>query len=271
MISVILNIDTRPLRNEATGLFNGTVSRDYLLHGLRNKKKFMDGFDCEFIVYVDEHESIPNEMYRQLRDECDVLVLSRHIRHYRGIDNYTRFNDINYIQALSLARGEWVMHFDQDVAAFTASPHEITSLMAAIASGQYKFVSLPSVNTPNPVHDPSFGDKWWASTRFFICQRESIDITALEHAIRDPEWAYATYGRTPRINPWTEHFLTLIAGHSVYYPPVELDKWAVFPWAHYKEGTLEKLNDMPYGEVADKLYKIGLPYDGVDANLLNLP
>ena len=271
MISVIINTDTRPARGEHAGLFHGTVSRDYLVDGLLNKKKFFEGFDCEFIVYIDEHQRVDALTLDTLREHCQTIVLSRHSKHYRGIDPFNAFNDVNYLRALSMARGNIICHFDQDVAAFTSSPHEISSLINMVVGGQYKFVSLPSPCSPHPVDDASFQNKWWASTRFFICERDSIDLTALEHAIREPQWAYQTYGFPPRQCPWTEHFLGLMNGFSVYYPPVTLDTWAAFPWAKYEQGALAKLNALPYGEIAKRLYDTGgLPYDGVDASLLKL-
>ena len=270
-LSIIINADTRPMREHATGLFNGAISRDFLLDGIKNKIAFFQGFDIELILFVDVHEQLSNDVLHELMVLCDKLVLSKHSRYYRGEEPCTRFNDINYLHALSLARGTHIAHFDQDTAAFTSSPAHIQALIDRLDRGENKFVSLPSANSPDPVHDDSFGGKWWASTRFFMCRREMIDLTALEHAIRDPEWAYSTYGRPNRINPWTEHHLTLIAGYNVFYPPIELDKWAAFSWSAYKGGTLAKMNALPYGEVANALHKAGgLPYDGVDANLLNL-
>ena len=269
MISVITNVDTRPPRGEHDGLFAGTVSRDYLVDGLLNKKKFFQGFDCEFIIFIDEHQKIDALTLDTLREHADTIVLSKHSKHYRGIDPFGPFNDINYLRAFAMARGDTICHFDQDVAAFTSSPNEIAAILNLVESGQRKFVSLPSSCSPHPVHDDSFQNKWWASTRFFICKRQAIDLTALEHAIREPQWAYEVFGTPPRQHPWTEHFLALMNDFSVYYPPIELDKWAVFPWAKYTQGTLAKLNAMPYGEVAKRLYASGgLPYDGVDAELL---
>lgn len=271
MLSIVINADTRPPREEHQGLFAGTVSRDYLVDGLLNKKKFFQGFDCEFIVFIDEHQKVDALTLDMLREHADTVVLSKHSKHYRGIDPFGPFNDINYLRAFAMARGDTICHFDQDVAAFTSSPNEISALVNLVESGQRKFVSLPSPCSPHPVHDDSFQNKWWASTRFFICKRDAIDLTTLEHAIREPQWAYEVFGTPPRQCPWTEHFLGLMNDFSVYYPPVELDKWAVFPWAKYTQGTLAKLNQLPYGDIAKRLYESGgLPYDGVDANLLNL-
>ena len=270
-LSVIINVDTRPSKGEHEGLFAGTVSRDYLVDGLLNKKKFFQGFDCEFIVFIDEHQKVDALTLDTLREHADTIVLSKHSKHYRGIEPFGPFNDINYLRAFAMARGNTICHFDQDVAAFTSGKEVVENLLTLVESGQHKFVCYPSIHSPHPVHDDSFQNKWWASTRFFICKRAAIDLTALEKCIMEPQWGYQTYGTPPRQCPWTEHFLGLMNGFSVYYPPVELDKWAVFPWAKYTQGTLAKLNQMPYGDIAKRLYESGgLPYDGVDANLLKL-
>jgi hypothetical protein len=130
------------------------------------------------------------------------------------------------------------------------------------------------VTAPAPCEAPTYLDKWWASTRFFMCKREVLDFTALEHAIREPEWFYDNYDRPPHLNPWTEQFLGIMGGYSVIYPHPNLASWAVFPWMRYKDGTLETLNALPYAVIADMLNRAGGPgifYDGVDVNLMGLP
>ena len=272
MISVVINADTRDgfdaPSSESEGLFHGTRALDYLVCGIENKRKFLHELEHEIIVFVDEHNPIPIDTLAHLRALADKLVLSKHSKYYRGSNPFSGFNDINYLHALSLCRGEYVMHFDQDVAAFSVDSSVVSGHLQILDNGAYKFISLPSACTPDPVVDPSYEGKWWASTRFFLTKRP----TALEHAIREPQWAYATYGQTPRRNPWMEHMLTLTAGHSVLYPPIDLSKWAVFPWAKYKAGTLSTLHGMTHDQVAEALRRAGgLPYDGVDCHLLGLP
>lgn len=272
MISIVINCDTRDgfdsKESSVEDMFKGTRSLDFLTDGVINKINFFKDHIKEVILFIDEHNPVPHRIIDQIRPFVDKLVISKHSKHYRGNEPFSGFNDINYLHALSLCRGDYVAHFDQDVAAFSSGPDVIDDLLAMLQTRN--FVSLPSACSPDPVYDPSFGGKWWASTRFFMCNREKIDLTALEHAIRDYQWAYKTYGTPLRQHPWTEHFLTLIAGYSVHYPPIEIDRWAVFPWNRYKVGTLAKLNAMQYGEVASKLHPVGLPYDGVDASLLKL-
>lgn len=274
LISVILNLDTRPVCSEFQGLHKGVRSRDFIgKSNLENKRKFFEGFNIEVIAHIDEHEPLTREQYDTLHDLCDCVVVRKHTKYYRGADPFHKFNDISYIQALSLARGEYVAHFDQDMAAFTYDRSIIDWMHDEVNSGRHKFVCNPSTCSPAPCFAPEYENKWWASTRFFFCKREQIDITALERAIRDPEWAYTTYDRPPRINPWTEAFLGIMANYSVIYPPVELDRWAVFPWMNYRDGVLERMNQMPYSEVALRLRAAGgdgIFWDGVDSNLLVL-
>jgi len=50
LISVVINCDTRPEKNEQTGLFGGVCNEDFLTDGVFNKIKFFDGFNIEIPV-----------------------------------------------------------------------------------------------------------------------------------------------------------------------------------------------------------------------------
>lgn len=274
MISVIINVDTRPVRLEFQGLKQGVSSRDFLVEGVRNKKKFFQTRpDTEFIVFVDEHEPLTNEQYSKLHAIADCVVVRRHSKRYREADPFHKFNDINYIQALAMARGEYIAHFDQDMAAFCANGSTIDWMINVLNKGEYRYISYPSANSPHPCAAPEYEGKFWASTRFFMCKREEFKFDVLEQAIREPEWFYEAYDRPPRINPWTEQFLGIMADYKVLYPHVDLDQWMVFPWMTYRDGTLEKLNSMPHLDVANAVRRAGgegVFYDGVDVNLLGI-
>ncbi len=274
MISVVLNVDTRPVRSAFQGLHKGVSSRDFLrTPGLLNKRNFFKDHDIELIVFVDEHSSLTEGEWYDLNTHADCVVVRKHRKYYRGAEPFSAFNDVNYLQALSMARGTHVAHFDQDMAAFSHNSRIIDWMLDEVDSGKHKFVSYPSVNFPAPCHAPEYQNKWWASTRFFLCKRETLDFTALERAIRDPQWCYEAYDRPPRENPWTEQFLGIMANYSVIYPEPKLGLWAVFPWMTYKDGTMEKLNAMPYEEVAAAINRAGGAgafYDGVDVNLMGL-
>jgi len=274
MISVVLNVDTRPVRSTFQGLHKGVSSRDFLrTPGLINKRNFFKGHEIELIVFVDEHDPLTAEEYFDLHTHADCVVVRKHRKYYRGSEPFSAFNDVNYLQALSMARGEYVAHFDQDMAAFSADPSTVDWMLHTLEFNHARFISYPSVNHPAPCHAPEYENKWWASTRFFICKRETLDFTVLERALRDPQWFYSTYDRPPRENPWTEQFLGIMAKYAVLYPHPNLESWAVFPWMTYRDGTLEKLNAMSHNEVAAAIHRAGGAgafYDGVDVNLMGL-
>lgn len=242
LISVVINVDTRPSKAEQGGMFNGVCNEDFLTDGILNKMKFFAGFDIETIVFVDEHLALSEKVFYYLSSVTNCLVIRSHTKEHA-------FNDMNYLSALSLARGKYVVHFDQDVAAFTSSPAPIQKMIDLLE--KYKFVSYPSYWSPNAVDDPSFGGRMWASTRFFICKRETLKFDILRACIEEPNWAYETFGDVPRRCNWLEHFLTLTNGNSVYYPPLEMDKYTIFTWEKYATGTLKMLNDYSYDQIAE--------------------
>ncbi len=273
-ISIILNTDSRPTNREFTGMWNGVRSRDFFGRpNLENKLKFFEGFDVELIVFLDRHEDLSHEEYDTLHSLADCLVVRKHSRDYRGANPFSAFNDVNYLQAFSQARSNIVAHFDHDVAAFRADKSDVDKLLEVVESDKSKFVCYPSPQSPHPCEAPNYQNQWWASTRFFICKRDTLILDDLERGIRDNEWLYAKYGRPHVVNPWTEAMICQMAGYSVLYPPVDLDRWAVFPWKQYDDGVLQRLNDMPHHQVADALRRAGgwgIFWDGAESRLMNL-
>jgi len=247
-ISIVINCDTRPQNDEIGQMFNGTVSRDYLVDGVINKVKFFDGYDKEVILYVDQHEKVPAEIIDAVSKMVDTLVIRNHTHEIN-------FNEWNYHRALSLATGDIVCHVDQDTACFRSGKEYVDELLSYLS--EYKFVSYPSHWTPAPVHDDSFGGMWWASTRFFICHRHTLKLDEWKKCIIDPEWMYEKYGDSPRRCNWSEHYLGKINGNSVFYPPVELHKGAIFSWSRYRTGTLKVLNDLDYELVKQWIVHMG--------------
>lgn len=259
MISVVINADTRAgFKNPETSAINtfeGCRSIDFLIDGVRNKIKFFEGFQKEVILFIDEHEILPREAVDELRFMVDTLVIRKHSKKFGDIENYEKFNDLNYLSALQLARGEIVFHFDQDCAAFVPNRESVDELIKML--DDYKFISYPSYWSPRAVHDPSFGNRTWASTRFFLCKRETLDFGVLLKCVIEPEWAYQTFGDSPRRCNWLEHFLSLANNDSVYYPPMDLSKRAIFCWNKYKSGTFRRLNEMRYDEVVEYINQAG--------------
>lgn len=243
---------------------------DFIKDGLENKLAFLRFHDAEIIVFIDIHNPLPADVLEWLASRCDRLVLSKHSKRYRDQENFCKHNDINYLQALMMARGEYVMHFDGDCAAFCKDQHVIDSMLARIDSGGALFVSHPSHACPNAVNDPAF-DHMWVSTRFFVCKRETLRFDEIELCLRDPEHMFGVYGEKKRRLSWMEHVLGIINGSSVFYPSVDLDSCAIFCWNNYRVGTLAKLNAMPYDQVG-AILRCHAPFDynGVNADLLHL-
>ena len=253
MISVVVNLDSRTgvdgAVSEFTGHNDGTRSWDFFTAGLVNKLAFFKGHVVELIVFIDEHEPVPEHILNQVRLLADSVTIRAHSRDYRGAENVGYFNDLNYLRALFQASGEIIAHFDSDTAAFARNKSTVDGLLALL--DQHKFVSYPSATSPRAVDDPSFEGRTWASTRFFLCQREALKFDVLERALREPQWAYATYGQSARVCPWLEHFLSLTNNESVIYPQRDDANLLVFCWSRYLSGILPALNARPFDEVAD--------------------
>ena len=242
MISIVINCDTRKgFQEESTQMekmFDGCRSEDFLIDGLLNKQKFFEGFETETILFIDEHEPVPQHIYEKLKEITTTLVIRKHT-------DEPNQNDFSYISALSLARGEYVAHFDQDCVAFTRDDKPILGLLRLL--DDYKYVSYPSYWSPSAVHDDSF-NYMWCSTRFFMCKRDTLDFTEIIKCQRNYEYYIEKY-QPSRVCHWAEHILAMVAGKSVYYPPIDYANYVVFCWGRYNKGTLQKLNNMSYDEV----------------------
>ena len=101
-------------------------------------------------------------------------------------------------------------------------------------------------------------------------ETETIDLKALEEAIMEPQSLYAKLGTTPRVCPWTEHFLGQMADYSVFYPPLSKDL-LIFPWHKYKDGVMTKLNQMAYDDIYPRVIAAGAEsYHGCEADRIIL-
>lgn len=250
-ISCCINVDSRPGvdadSTRFTGHNEGCRNFDFLTHGIINKRQFLNGFDYELIIYLDETIPVPDDTIRRMRELCDCLVIRKHFTSYRGLDQCGYANDIRYLQCLSQATGNLIIHFDADTMAFARDKGTVERLLAL--AEDHRFVSYPSPWSPRAVDDSSFGRHTWASTRFFVCRREWLKFDALELALREPESAYREYGDPPRRCPWLEHFLALLNGESVLYPHRDDQNLLIWCWRSYRSGVLEKLNARSFDEV----------------------
>ena len=244
LVSIVVNCDTRNQKDEQTGLFGGVVNSEFLTQGVFNKLKFFSGFETEVIVFIDEHNAVSDEILATLRTMATTVVVRKHTHE-------EKFNDWNYLNAISLCRGDIICHFDQDIAAFASSKDEVQNLIDLL--DQYDFVSYPTHLSPNPDHNDNY-DYWWCSTRFFMCKRESIDITETRKCLEDMDFLYGKYPASVK-NPWLEHILGLHAKYNgkkkgVYYPPLS-DKLLIWCWDNYESYVLTRLNNTPYNEIVD--------------------
>jgi len=253
LISLIISCDTRN-ENLSFGGENlkGVVSLDFLDSGIFNKIKFLDGFEKEVIVCIDEHNPIPEETLKYIRSVSDCVLISKHT-------SEPKFNDNNYVRALSLASGNIVIKIDQDTACFTNSKEYVQELIDLLET--YTYISYPSIFSPNPDVNDNY-DYWWCSTRFMMYKRESLDLTELRKCLDDMDYLYNKYPASIR-NPWTEHIIGLMAkynGKGVYYPPIQQDKGLIFSWARYDNYILRRLNEYTYEQVKEWVAARGIVY-----------
>lgn len=250
LLSIVINCDTRGQKDEQTGLFGGVVNDEFLTQGVFNKLKMFAGFDVELIVFVDKHNAIPESTLSYLQALATTLVIRNHTHE-------EKFNDWNYVSALSLCRGDIIVHFDQDIAGFSKSPEEIQKLIDLLQV--YDFVSYPCHLSPAPDHNENY-DYWWVSTRFFMCKKESLDFTEIRRCLQDMDYLYDKYPASVR-NPWLEHILGLHAKYNgkkagVFYPP-PTGNLLIWCWDNYSSYTLTMLNHQTYQEVFDYVISKG--------------
>lgn len=246
LISVVVNVDSRKENEHNKEMFNGVVSRDFLVDGLINKRKMFDGFDIELIVFLDEHEKVDESAISEMREVADTLIIRKHNKSFEDIETFAAFNDFNYLQALFCARGKYIFHFDGDTVGFAKSKESIQAYIDYLE--KYDFVSYPSYWSPNPVDDPSFNNIFWVSTRFFCCKRSTLDFTELIRCQLDYDYWKEKYPRA-RLCHWLEHLLHDCTENRVFYPPLDFDNIIIYTWENYHKFILKRLNHQSFEEV----------------------
>lgn len=263
-ISIIINCDTRngveaevtKIGDFGSGSLQGCRSWDFLNDGVINKLKFFEAhifpikYLLEPIICIDEHrpdaptgDSITTFELGGSGDSktfCTGRVISRPANRTRP-----HWNDWIYLDALRYATGDYVVHFDGDVAAFKRPGFDLMGQMMTWLSGGFKYVCQPTqVADHGMLH---------ASTRFFMCERQTLDLDEIGKCVDDPAYRISKYG--DRHCPCLEHILGLLATDGgVLYPPAANDDWTVFSWVQYHAGTLAKLNAMDYDGVKDYVF-----------------
>jgi len=250
-ISVVINVDTRPENLVEGQMGSGVTSMELIVEGINNKVKFFKNFDIELILYVDVHEDIHPMSLAYLTRVCDKVCFSRHVK------GKEKQNDYNYLKALQLASGDYIAHFDMDMAAFTRDEMPIWNLINLLET--YTFVSYPAQHSPAPCHDDSF-DYWWVSTRFFMCKRRELNFHFISKCLEDIQFFNRAYPSTKNLH-WFEHILGRIAKENsmypVIYPTMDLTNYAIWSWESYLPGTLSALNTLNYDDVGLYINKCG--------------
>jgi hypothetical protein len=273
MISLIYNLDSRPgFLDDCTSAIigkGGCRHIDFFLPGLQNKIDFLQPHELEIIIYIDKHLEIPHDVLTALEEmlffrEIKHLIIKDHSRERFGKQYGKNNNDLIYAECLAMATGEYVVHFDADTVAYKQKDIDMVDSYIQLLE-KYDYVSLPSVHSPNcldPKNELMNVNYQWASTRFFICKRETLPSFDELVACFDNKYLTKTIGYPARPN-CVEHILGAIAGKDkVYYPPVEMEKYLIMSFAIYYAGTIEKLNELNYNKVKKYFTEICQNYIG---------
>ena len=264
VISIVINLDTRPgIFDEVTvadTMLKGTRSIDFLTEGVRNKQRFFTGYEIETILFVDVHESIPPTTMQEMLDIADTVVISKHREYFNQADYFPKTNDINYLQAISLAKGKYIAHFDSDMAAFCNDRSVVYEWLQWLDFDRYEYISYPSHWSPVAVDDPDFLDYMWTSTRFFICRKDTIQYDEILKCLSSSDYLYTKYP-VKRKCPWFEHILGLLSTREkIFYPPIEPHRYFIFSWDAYRRGLFKELNNTLYPEIKRFVMNKGINY-----------
>lgn len=260
-ISIVINGDTRPGyldRFSKCGSGRGCRSVDFMTTSIENKIKFFGGYDVEVTLYIDVHEPLDDQLMARIQKmfndkKIHNLCLNHNTRLFRG-QPIRQWHDIMYLNALMLARGEYVAHFDADAGAFRRPGCDIVDRFINWVDTDYDYVSYPTKWSPRENETDEF-DYQWASTRFFFCRRETLNYNEILRCFGDQDgYIKKTYGDKPHRVNQMENTLGLIAGPGkIIFPPVEHDQYMIFTWHTYYTGTVAKLDQMPYDFVYDHM------------------
>lgn len=258
-LSLIYNLDTRKgWRDKRTSLDQndgGCRSEDFFIYGLENKRNFINDkkYETEVIVYVDVHEPLTPEIEDYLHMVCDKLIIMPHTPERYGKAYRKNNNDLIYAEVLSLATGDYVIHFDADTFCYRNDTFDATEYYISLLD-KYKYVCMPSNDSPYVLsrgHELMKGLGYqWASTRFFICKRETLpDINELTKCF-DNKYLKEHYGKVARPN-CVEHILGVMAGEprEILYPFMRPDDYLMFSWGTYYKGIYEYLSILEYNDI----------------------
>jgi hypothetical protein len=256
-IGIVINADTRiGWDNDSSkcGMGMGCRSIDFMTDSVLNKINFFRGYDVDVTLYVDVHCELSQEAISRImalfeQRKIHNLVFNRHMNRFMGYP-IRQLQCTMYLNALTMSRGHYIAHFDADAGAFRRDECDIIERwMNWIDSGKYKYISYGCDDSPNPCQPDGY-DYYWPSTRFFFCRRDQIDYDSIRHCFNDSIWLQAHGARKYRYPNCMEQILGFLAGPgAIYYPPKDFEQYMVFTWHTYYNGTVAKLDSMPYDEV----------------------
>jgi hypothetical protein len=255
-LSIVINCDTRPnagddfhcINNYGSGNLCGVHSLDFLTHGVIAKNRYLEGCNRETILCVDLHDPIPVH----IKMEIDRLIIDGEINRiitWPHSKEKHRWNDDIYVRSLREVSSDatHIAHWDGDCIGYKREGVNIVEKYLSHLANGYKYVCQ---QTPldNSVHG-----MFWASSRFFFCEKSTLDLDEVERCLDDkyrsnklPEWHL----------PCMEHILGALSGEgSVLYPPSDDYNFCVWSWVHYYAGTIKKLNSMSYDEVKKYVFE----------------
>jgi hypothetical protein len=239
---------------------NGTKSVDYLKEGVDNKLNFFRGYEIESHLYIDVHEKIGKDLLWDISQRVDDLTLHKHVEHFEGFNYFPKHIDLNILAAISAARGDYIVHFDWDMAAFRRDDSQVIERWIGwLEANKYDYISYPSKATPHAVKDKDFTYDW-ASSRFFICKREILDHSEIIRCLKNADYLFDRYAPkdTTRKCGWLEHIQGMMAGKGrVFYPPMQIGDHMIFSWSNYFNGIFAHLNGLPYEGVEKYVQRCG--------------
>lgn len=252
----LITCDTRPgaaddfheIKDYGSGNLMGCHSLDFLTHGVVAKNRYLAGYDRETILCVDIHDPIP----QKIRDEIDRLKEAGEIQKVIATTHSKsahRWNDFIYISAYRQIPSDCthVAKWDGDCIGYKGEDVDMVGQYLRHLAEGYKYVCQ---QTPLAGWEHKM---FWASSRFFFCERETINIDEIERCLNDGYRAK----RLPGLHlPCAEHIMGALSGEgSVLYPPSDNGKGVIWSWVHYYSGIIEKLNSMSYDEVKKYVFE----------------
>lgn len=219
----------------------GCRSIDFMTDAVIAKKWFIESElvdDSRVSLLVDEHEPITPAL-----DE-----LAAKVGDFVSVSNWNRSDHRWYdkIQIRALRMGietgaDVIVKWDGDCIGYRREGFDFFAHALELMDK----TGAAYICQSTPLNPDEHGMKH-ASTRFFLCRAETLDLDKAEWLLDDFQRA-KTF--PCRHLPCLEHILGAMAGDRVCYPKSDYDNWVVWSWVKYFKGTIAKLNAATYGQV----------------------